>query len=350
MMPLYPSARICSSGWVQEKISEYTDISRTRRAISCVYWPPKSRTAILSGASMRRPALPGPSQLLGLLEDLPFGLDRRRDDQLRQLKLADAPGAHRAHAGSDGADQVERAVLGERGPDEDLLERARDADADPRAPRLVGDDVADDERDRERFLELAEIDRGVLGGDVAGGRDGRLDHEDVGAGLLGDLREALGALRDGGHDRWPPALLDRADVLVDQLFLDRLAVNRLDDLGSLFLARRDDTVEDVVGVRVAGEDPFEVQHREAAEPAHLGGEPGPDDAVHRRGDDRQLEPVAAELPGNVDLVRIDRHGPGNERDVVAPVCDPRLAASPDPHPHRHPPPRSATGYQRRSRI
>src|SRR5437763_4815054 len=106
MMPLYPSARICSSGWVQEKISEYTDISRTRRAISCVYWPPKSRTAILSGASMRRPALPGPSQLLGLLEDLSFGLDRRRDDQLRQLKLADAPGAHRAHAGSDGADQV----------------------------------------------------------------------------------------------------------------------------------------------------------------------------------------------------------------------------------------------------
>ena len=58
-MPLYPSARICSSGWVQEKISEYTDISRTRRAISCVYWPPKSRTAILSGARMRRPALPG---------------------------------------------------------------------------------------------------------------------------------------------------------------------------------------------------------------------------------------------------------------------------------------------------
>src|SRR5204862_5836867 len=119
MMPLYPSARICWSGWVQEKISEYTDISRTRRAISCVYWPPKSRTAILSVASMRRPALPGPSQLLSLLEDLPFGLDRRRDDQLRQLELADAPGALRSHAGSDAACLVSCAGLDGRWPEQD---------------------------------------------------------------------------------------------------------------------------------------------------------------------------------------------------------------------------------------
>src|SRR6266511_4581583 len=76
------------------------------------------------------PRLAGAAQLLGLLEDLPFCLDRRSDDQLRLLELADALRAHRPHAGPDGSDEVQRAVLGERGPEENLLEWARDADAD----------------------------------------------------------------------------------------------------------------------------------------------------------------------------------------------------------------------------
>ena len=61
---------------------------------------------------------------------------------------------------------------------------------------LVGDAVADDQRDGQRLLELAKIDGRVLGGDVPRGGDRGLHDEDVGAGFLGDLREALGALRD----------------------------------------------------------------------------------------------------------------------------------------------------------
>src|SRR5947208_974279 len=77
--------------------------------------------------------------------------------------------------------------------------------------RLVGDDVADDERDRKLLLQLAEVDGGVLGGDVTGGRDGGLDHEDVRTRFLRDLGEALGALGNRRHDGGPPTLFDLAD-------------------------------------------------------------------------------------------------------------------------------------------
>src|ERR1700730_7520313 len=104
-----------------------------RRAISCVYWPSKSRIATRLGTG----DLPRRPQLLGALEDLALGLDRGRDDQLGLLQLPDVHGADRSHAGADRADEVEGAVLGEGGPEEDLLERARDADANARATGQV---------------------------------------------------------------------------------------------------------------------------------------------------------------------------------------------------------------------
>src|SRR5438876_2070101 len=150
-------------------------MSRTRRAISCVYCPPKSTTAILSvGGPSRGPPnsrakgatppshspgpgcssrpgesgallgvlvatllLPRASELLGLLEDLAFGLDRGSDDQLRLLQFADVARAHRAHAGPDRAHEVQGAVLGEGRAEEDLFERPRDAHANAGAARQV---------------------------------------------------------------------------------------------------------------------------------------------------------------------------------------------------------------------
>src|SRR5262249_43096986 len=92
-------------------------------------------------------------------------------------------------------------------------------------------------------------------------------------------------------------------------------------------------VENHVGIGVAGEDALEVQHREAAHPPHLDGEGGTDHAVHGRGDDRDREAVAAQLPGDVHLAGVDRQGSGDQRDVVEAVRRPGLSAPPDPHAH-----------------
>src|SRR5262249_28741961 len=108
-------------------------------------------------------------------------------------------------------------------------------------------------------------------------------------------------------------------------------------LGGLFLASRDDPVEDRFRVGVAGEDAFEVEDGQSAEPAHLDGQPGPDDSIHGGGDDREIEPTTTELPRDVDFIRIDRDGSGDHRDVVDPAGNPGFAPPPHPHPHAVPP-------------
>src|SRR5262245_13161067 len=400
MMPR--ALRSSAAGLPMSATTACTPSSRMRRAMRWQYCPPALRTTIwFTGGT----TLAWTAQLLRLLEDLALGLDGGRDDQLRLLQLPDRLRSHRAHAGADRSDEIQRAVFREGGSKENLLERAGDPDPDPGAPRqirvrrrhapvvtaprcldgarerradhdrvgarregladvaagrhaaigdhrnvaagllvveitrgggvgggrylrhaqakhlaaraggagthadeqrvgahlhqlqarLVRDDVTDDERDGERLLELPEIDRRVLRRDVPRGGDGRLDDEDIGAGLLRDLSEAFGALRDRRDDGGPAALLDLADALVDERFFDGLAVDRLDDLGRFFLAGGDDPVQNLLGVRVAREDAFEIEDREAAEASHLNRELGSDDAVHGGGNDRNAVVVAAEL-------------------------------------------------------
>src|SRR2546426_8859670 len=436
--------RRSAAGRLTSATTAWTPSSRMRRAMRWQYCPPALRTTIWFTGDA---ALAWTPQLLRLLEDLALGLDGGRDDQLGLLQLADRLGPHRAHAGADGPDEVQRAVLREGRPEEDLLERARDADADARAARqvrvrrrhapviaapgrvgraregradhhgvgaggeglahvaarrhaavgddrdvaarplvmevprgggvgggrhlrhahaehlaaragrarahadqqrvgadlhqlqarLIRDDVADDERDGELLLERLEIHGRVFGRDVARGGDRGLHDEDVGAGFLRDLAEALGALRDRRDDGGTAALLDLAGALVDQLFLDGLAVDRLDDLGGFFLAGGDGPVEHVVGVGVAREDALEVQDGEAAVATHLDGELGADDAVPGGRDDGQGVAMAAELPGDVDFVGVDGQAARDERDIVEAVRSPGLAPPADPHPHIVPP-------------
>src|SRR5437764_7074556 len=133
------------------KSSENTPHSRTLRAISCEYWPPKSRTTTSSGATWRAEtespedaasaacsarerartlgdeefadaksvegtdrrrfaASPHPHALLAL-ELLALGLQRRRDRQLRPVELGDVAIAAGGHRGAQRAHQVERAVV-----------------------------------------------------------------------------------------------------------------------------------------------------------------------------------------------------------------------------------------------
>src|SRR5215467_9447486 len=132
MMPRVPrssAASRCTSA-----TTACTPSSRIRRAIRWQYWPPALRTTIwFTGGA----ALAWTPEFLRLLEDLAFGLDRGRDDDFRLLQLADGLRSDRAHARPNGADEVQRAVFRECRPEENLLERARDADANARAARQV---------------------------------------------------------------------------------------------------------------------------------------------------------------------------------------------------------------------
>src|SRR5690349_13887383 len=148
--------------------SENTPHSRTRRAISCEYCPPKSRTTTSSVAvsrspsgrartapgtsSLRNPA-PGPSckpdpsepdsvarpvsvggdtdrrgfcahaDALLALQMLALGLERRRHRELRAVELGDIAVAAGRHRGLQRAHQVERAVVLAGRALDDLLER-----------------------------------------------------------------------------------------------------------------------------------------------------------------------------------------------------------------------------------
>ena len=77
---------------------------------------------------------------------------------------------------------------------------------------------------------------------------------------------------------------------------------------------------------------------------------GRDDAVHRRGQHRQLELVGAELPGDVDVVGVARAPRGHDRDVVEAVGAAALLAASDLYFHRsHPRSRQRTRRPRARR-
>jgi hypothetical protein len=181
---------------------------------------------------------------------------------------------------------------------------------------------------------------------VPRGGDRRLDDEEVGAGLLGQLREPEGPLRDGRDDDRRAPLLDLTDAPVDELLLDGLAVDRLDDPRGFLGRGRDDLLDHLVGGLVARLDALQVEDGQPAEAAHLRREACVGDAVHRRRDDRELDASAAKLPGDVDLVRVDRDGARDQRDVVEAIRDPSLAPAAYPHAHAGSPPSRPTGSDR----
>src|SRR3954469_23650995 len=144
--------RISSTPTVCGSSSLNTPHSRIRRAMSCEYWPPKSRTSTsscaveggftstdsaetasvpvtpLAAVGVAGPAAPsvirnrdpgrhrGPAvgphtDRLLALELLALGLERRRDHHLSALEVADVLVAAGRHRGPKSPDEVERAVV-----------------------------------------------------------------------------------------------------------------------------------------------------------------------------------------------------------------------------------------------
>ena len=129
-----------------------------------------------------------------------------------------------------------------------------------------------------------------------------------------EARHALRRERRRGDDA--RLALDLLDALPDELGLDRLLVDGLHLAGRRVLGQLRDALELGVGVLEARPDALEVQDGQAAELADDPRRLGRDDAVHRRGEQRELEAVVAELPGDVDVVGVARAPRGHDRDVV----------------------------------
>src|SRR5688572_24251951 len=110
--------------------SEYTRHSRTRRAISWEYCPPRSttRTGRSSGfgsgvgSGTTSPNSLSHSYSLRLLERFTLGFDRRREHDLGLLELVDVLVAAGRHRRAERSHEVQRSVVLGRGPHEDLLE------------------------------------------------------------------------------------------------------------------------------------------------------------------------------------------------------------------------------------
>src|SRR5260221_4334621 len=395
---------------------------------------------ILAGA--HRDALDG-------LEELAFRLDRGGDDDLGFLEFLDVHRADIAHAGGDRADEVLGAVIDRGRAEEDLFERAGDADmnagaarevgvrrghapmiaaagrflgageggadhdgigtagerladvaalghaaigddrdgfprflevgvagrgavdgrgdlrhAEPEDPArragragadadedagdavlhefkddAVGNGVADDDRYLARLGEGGEVERLVLAGDVFDGRDGRLDDEEVRARLLGDGGKPLRLLGNGGDGHDAAAFAQLLHPPGDELFLDGRQIKLLDQLRHGVLVGLRDLGQDIFRIFVASLDAFEVDHAEAAQLGHFNAETDVGDAVHRAGDDGNLEfegflaVRTGDLERGIDLVGVDRDFSGDQGNFIETVGPPGLAITSNPHSH-----------------
>ena len=112
----------------------------------------------------------------------------------------------------------------------------------------------------------------------------------------------------------------RRDQRGDQLVAHRLLVGLGEDVrGRLSGLRGGDPLDDRRGVLVARVEALEVDEGDATVAAHAHREVGIGDGVHGGRQERDLEAEPAEVRRQVDLGGIDRHGAGDERDLLEAV-------------------------------
>src|SRR5262245_48624179 len=133
-----PGRRASSSatGVSNGTISEYTWASRTRRAMSCAYWAPKSRTSTGRG-SVTAASLPGHAHALRPLLRLSLGLDGGRHHDLGLLELPDVGVPGGGHGGPQGPEEVQLPVVLVGRAQEDLPQGPDAPGGHPRAPGQI---------------------------------------------------------------------------------------------------------------------------------------------------------------------------------------------------------------------
>ena len=113
--------------------------------------------------------------------------------------------------------------------------------------------------------------------------------------------------------------MDLVDPAGDQLLADRRRVGLGEEVLDLAVGRGRDPAEDLVRVVVAGLDALEVEDREPAEAASAPANRGSTTASIAEARIGMPSVDAAERLAELDVGRLDRGGPGRERDVLEAV-------------------------------
>src|SRR3977135_700903 len=134
MTPFGERRRISPAVMEAGTISERTRHSRTRRAMSCAYWAPKSTTRTVSNSGISGPL----AHSLLALQVLALARDGRGDDDLRLLELLDRGVAAGGHRELERPEEVHRAVVDLGRAEQDLPERPQGARCHAHASRQRG--------------------------------------------------------------------------------------------------------------------------------------------------------------------------------------------------------------------
>ena len=108
--------------------------------------------------------------------------------------------------------------------------------------------------------------------------------------------------------------------------------------GNVVLVRLHNFLEHFGRIFVACLDAFQVEHRQAAEPAHFDGKTHIHHAIHGAGQDRDFQfqrrhIASRQAESSINLVRIKRDTAGDECDLVEPVSHARFSVTANPHSH-----------------
>ena len=167
---------------------------------------------------------------------------------------------------------------------------------------------------------------------------GALHHEDIRARFLCNPAKLGGALRNRTDCRDHAGIFDLAYARRDEVLLDGFLVNSLQQRCNLGFVGFDDFLQNFLRVLVTGLHSFKVQNGQAAQFVHRDGETHIDHSIHRAGEDgnfqfQRLSVFARQSERDIDFIRVNRHAPGYEGDLVEAVGHPRFAVSAYPHSH-----------------
>ena len=195
-------------------------------------------------------------------------------------------------------------------------EHARRAGAHEVQRGGVAGRAADDDGHVELVDEPLEVERLAAGGHVLGRHGGAADDEQVDPGGGDGLPQLLGALRAQRAGDGDAGGADLGEAVADQLGADRLGVDLLHADGGRGGVELGDLGQQRLGVLVPGPQALEVEHAEPAEAADLDRGGRAHHRVHRRGQQRQLEPVGVDLPGGRDVLGVAGAPRGHDGHVV----------------------------------